>query len=223
MVGGGRGCSPEAARAVSVRPLVYSITHAAVSTDADVCLPAVLPSVVGPVVESAPVLSSHALSSSAVSPAVTGVARGSANIGACQSIGAALVEEATNSVSNLRPLAQPGIPADHPDLYVSTPSKVNSKKKAATSSKSFRTRTKCAPVFGKVKLKLQPSAGVSKNVSSSRAKPPSLTTPTGLWQTRRAISSGAHSCDVDDEEVLLTIPKTFKTGNPDSAASPNDR
>lgn len=156
------GGSTEATKAFVVQSLVASGTHAAASTNQDASLPTALPSVVSPVVESALVLSSHAMSPSASSPVVRGVAVSYSNIDARPSVNAGLVEVTTDSVLNLRLLVQPNAPADQPDLFVFTPGKANAKRMAAPSGKSPWTRKKPAPVFGDVMLKLPPSAGISK-------------------------------------------------------------
>lgn len=114
----------------------------AVPTNPDVCLPTALPSMVDPVVESAPVLFSHALSSSAASPAVTGAAGGCANIDVRPSVDAGLVGETTNFLSGLRSLVQPHASADQPDSFLSTPGQTNSKEKnPQAASRSGRERS----------------------------------------------------------------------------------
>lgn len=46
---------------------------------------------------------------------------------------------------------------------------------------------------------------------------------TGARQTRRAVLSATHFCDGDDEKVLSTTSKAFKSGNHDPKASSDDR
>lgn len=145
------------------------------------------------------------LSPSAALPAVTVVAGGFANIDVRLSIGAGLVEETTDFVSDLRRLIQPHAPADHPDSSVYTPVKSNSKEKAASSSKSPRDRKRSALIFFKVNLKLPLLAAVSKKASSSRSNSFFLAVSAGSRNARRAILSGVHSGAVDDDVMLLFI------------------
>lgn len=208
---------------MSIQSLVYIGTHTATSTNLGVSLPAALPSVVNPVVESAQALSSHASPPSSASSVVAGVAGGSSNIDLRPSVGTGLVMEAGDFVSDLRPFVQPIAPADQPDPSVPTPGKACSKKKALSSGESRQTRMKLAVVSDRVKLKLPPSAGVRKKASLERSKLPSLTASTGPRHAQRVVLAKSNSCAVEIEEVLLIILKTSKSGNSHPAASLDDR
>lgn len=77
-------------------------------------------------------------------------------------------------------------------------------------------------MFGKVKLKLLPSAGIVKKASSSHSKSRFVVVPTVAPHPRRAVLSRAHSCDADDEKVLLIISEASKSGNPYPKVSSDD-
>lgn len=136
---------------------------------------------------------------------------------------AGLVEETTDPVLDFRPLIQPDAAAGPPNPSDSTLGVGNSRKKAVSSSRSPRTRKKPAPVIGKVNLKLASLNGISKRASSSRPKSPALAASTGPRPSRRAVSSGAHSCAVDDEEALLIFLKASESDEANHRAGVNDR
>lgn len=204
-------------------PLMNSGTQATVSSNPDVNIPAGLPSVVGSVVDSAPVSFSYTFTPNIATPVVTGVTGSSRNIDVRPFTRTELAGKTTDSFSDSQPLVSPSVPADQSDFSVVTPGKAASKMKTVLSCKPPHTHKKHSPVSGKVKLKLPPSVGVIKNVSSSRSKSPSAALSTAAQHTRRAVLSSAQFCTADDEKVLLIISGTFKSGNLDPMASFDDR
>lgn len=153
-------------------------THAAVYTNLDVILQAILPSVVDSTVDTAPVSSSHALSSNTTTLVVTGVARGSENMDVRPSTRTNSANETTNSVSDSRQLCLPKVPAERTVPSVAMPGKATSEKKVTSSSKSTHTWKKSSPVLGRVRIKQQSLAGVVTKASSLRSNSTSVAAST---------------------------------------------
>lgn len=105
-------------------------THVAVTTYPKASLPAALPSVVDPSVDSAPVSSNHALSSDTATSFVANIAGGSSNTDNRPSTRAASAVKTTDSVSDLRLFVFPSVLTDHPVPSFATPGRVASKKKS---------------------------------------------------------------------------------------------
>lgn len=124
-----------------------------------------------------------------------------------------MAENLAGFVLDLRPLLFLNIPTDHLVSFFVTLGRVSSKKKVVSRSNLPRPRQK-ATVIGKVKLKLPQPADVVKKAFSSRSKSPSAAAATVARYPFRAVLCGAHSCNADDEEVLLIILKDSKSGNP---------
>lgn len=147
----------------------------------------------------------------------------SRNIDACPPTCSGLADKTANSLSDMDTLGFSGVLADHSVLSVATPPNATSETKVVFTGDSPYIWMKPALKFGRVELKLPLLVVVASEAPSLRQKLLSLPMSTGVWHTRRPVSSGGSLCDADDAEVLLIIPDTFSPSNLDLKAGPIDR